>query len=205
MIRVRLAEPAAPLARIDDEDAHACGEEEDAASGVAGRRAVRRHCSAGSYSAAHAGAVHEDRGADDEQDVADAHDVAERVRAGHGDHVAEEREIPWKIARREVMSGLALGAILGTIGFLRIALWSMFSTLYGPHWVRVGLIASRVFFHTFDRRAFGRWRRHPRPHLTRPLERHDAASFVFRLRRVRGHGSLRQTRGPVFVPPLLRV
>src|ERR1051326_989923 len=45
----------------------------------------------------------------------------------------------WKIARREVMSGLALGAILGTIGFLRIALWSMFSTLYGPHWVLVGL------------------------------------------------------------------
>jgi magnesium transporter len=45
----------------------------------------------------------------------------------------------WKIARREVMSGLALGAILGSIGFARIALWSAFSTIYGPHWMLVGL------------------------------------------------------------------
>ena len=44
----------------------------------------------------------------------------------------------WKIARREVMSGLALGAILGLIGFTRVALWSAFSTIYGPHWVLVG-------------------------------------------------------------------
>jgi magnesium transporter len=45
----------------------------------------------------------------------------------------------WKIARREVMSGLALGATLGSIGFARIALWSAFSTIYGPHWMLVGL------------------------------------------------------------------
>src|SRR5262249_44302565 len=45
----------------------------------------------------------------------------------------------WKIARREIMSGLALGAILGLIGFTRIALWSAFSTIYGPHWVLVGV------------------------------------------------------------------
>ena len=31
----------------------------------------------------------------------------------------------------------ALGLILGGIGFLRIAVWSMFSTVYGPHWLRV--------------------------------------------------------------------
>ena len=45
----------------------------------------------------------------------------------------------WRIARREVMSGLALGGILGSIGFMRIALWSAFSSIYGPHWVLVGL------------------------------------------------------------------
>jgi magnesium transporter len=34
---------------------------------------------------------------------------------------------------------LALGSILGTIGFLRIALWSLFGDLYGPHWLLVAL------------------------------------------------------------------
>jgi magnesium transporter len=41
--------------------------------------------------------------------------------------------------RREVFSGLSLGAILGGIGFLRIAIWSSFSNLYGPHWLLVAL------------------------------------------------------------------
>jgi magnesium transporter len=45
----------------------------------------------------------------------------------------------WRVARREVMSGLALGLILGTIGFLRISLWSLFSHIYGPHWMLVAL------------------------------------------------------------------
>jgi len=44
-----------------------------------------------------------------------------------------------KVLRRELGSGLMLGAILGTIGFLRIAVWSAFSTLYGAHWPLVGL------------------------------------------------------------------
>jgi magnesium transporter len=43
----------------------------------------------------------------------------------------------WQIMRREIFSGLSLGAILGGIGFLRIALWSAFSNLYGPHWLLV--------------------------------------------------------------------
>jgi magnesium transporter len=45
----------------------------------------------------------------------------------------------WRVIRREVVAGVALGCILGTIGFLRIALWSVFSTLYGPHWLLVAL------------------------------------------------------------------
>ncbi|MEI8280202.1 MAG: magnesium transporter [Bacteroidota bacterium] len=45
----------------------------------------------------------------------------------------------WRIMRREILSGLMLGAVLGTVGFLRIATWSLFSTIYGPHWMMVGL------------------------------------------------------------------
>ncbi len=43
----------------------------------------------------------------------------------------------WRVVRREIAAGLALGAILGTIGFLRISIWSAFSTIYGPHWLLV--------------------------------------------------------------------
>ncbi len=49
----------------------------------------------------------------------------------------------WKVIRREVLAGLALGAILGAIGFLRISVWSAFSNLYGPHWL---LVATTVAF-----------------------------------------------------------
>jgi magnesium transporter len=45
----------------------------------------------------------------------------------------------WRVARREIAAGLALGSILGSIGFMRIALWSTFSSLYGPHWLLVAL------------------------------------------------------------------
>jgi magnesium transporter len=45
----------------------------------------------------------------------------------------------WRVMRREVASGLMLGSILGAIGFLRIAVWSAFSNLYGPHWILIGL------------------------------------------------------------------
>ena len=47
----------------------------------------------------------------------------------------------WRVMRRELGAGLALGAILGTIGFVRITVWSAFSTVYGEHW---GLIALTV-------------------------------------------------------------
>jgi magnesium transporter len=45
----------------------------------------------------------------------------------------------WRVMRREILSGLSLGAILGGIGFLRIALWSAFSDIYGPHWLLVAI------------------------------------------------------------------
>ncbi|HZT57954.1 MAG TPA: magnesium transporter [Pyrinomonadaceae bacterium] len=45
----------------------------------------------------------------------------------------------WRVMRREVFSGLALGSILGCIGFLRITIWSTFTNIYGPHWLLVAL------------------------------------------------------------------
>ena len=47
----------------------------------------------------------------------------------------------WKVASRELRSGMALGLILGTIGFLRIYFWPTRETLYGEHY---GLIAVTV-------------------------------------------------------------
>ena len=43
----------------------------------------------------------------------------------------------WRVIRREALSGVMLGGILGSIGFLRISVWSLFSTIYGPHWLLV--------------------------------------------------------------------
>jgi magnesium transporter len=45
----------------------------------------------------------------------------------------------WLVMRREIVSGLLLGAILGSIGFARIAAWSAVGTPYGPHWILIGL------------------------------------------------------------------
>jgi magnesium transporter len=44
-----------------------------------------------------------------------------------------------RVFRREALSGIFLGTILGTIGFLRITLWSSFSSIYGEHWMLVGI------------------------------------------------------------------
>ena len=50
----------------------------------------------------------------------------------------------WRVVRREVMSGLVLGTILGIVGFLRIAIWQKFGLqVYGDHWIKVALT---VFF-----------------------------------------------------------
>jgi magnesium transporter len=46
----------------------------------------------------------------------------------------------WRVALRELPSGLALGAILGTIGIIRIVLWQRLGWYdYGPHWPLVAL------------------------------------------------------------------
>ena len=50
----------------------------------------------------------------------------------------------WRVMRREIGAGLALGGILGTIGFLRITIWSAFSTIYGEHWLLVALTVAHL-------------------------------------------------------------
>ena len=45
----------------------------------------------------------------------------------------------WRVLRRELTSGLLLGSVLGTIGFLRVILWhSIAPKLYGEHWMMIG-------------------------------------------------------------------
>lgn len=49
----------------------------------------------------------------------------------------------WIVFRREIISGLSLGIILGVIGFFRIYIWHMiFPDLYGEHWIMVGSTVS---------------------------------------------------------------
>ena len=46
----------------------------------------------------------------------------------------------WRVMRREIISGLLLGTVLGIIGFSRIVVWSQFfPDIYGPYYVFVGL------------------------------------------------------------------
>ncbi|MBK5285834.1 MAG: magnesium transporter [Bacteroidia bacterium] len=45
----------------------------------------------------------------------------------------------WSVIKRELVAGFFLGLILGIIGFLRIAAWSMYSNIYGEHWMLVAI------------------------------------------------------------------
>jgi magnesium transporter len=46
----------------------------------------------------------------------------------------------WRVMRREILSGLVLGGILGLVGFVRITAWSLVAPqTYGPHWPLVAL------------------------------------------------------------------
>lgn len=49
----------------------------------------------------------------------------------------------WRVLGREIGSGLALGTILGAIGFFRIILWQQWHPLYGEHYI---LVAFTVAF-----------------------------------------------------------
>jgi magnesium transporter len=57
----------------------------------------------------------------------------------------------WRVIRRELAAGLALGTVLGSIGFLRIVLWQAVSPIYGEHYRLVALtvFASLVGVVTF--------------------------------------------------------
>lgn len=45
----------------------------------------------------------------------------------------------WQVMRRELVSGLLLGGILGTVGFFRILIWQQTGLYnYGPHWLPLG-------------------------------------------------------------------
>jgi magnesium transporter len=50
----------------------------------------------------------------------------------------------WYVMRKEIISGIVLGLILGTVGFLRILIWQQLHFYnYGEHWL---LVALTVFF-----------------------------------------------------------
>ena len=45
----------------------------------------------------------------------------------------------WRVLRREIGAGLALGVVLGTIGLLRIVLWQFLFHSYGPHYLLLAI------------------------------------------------------------------
>ncbi len=45
----------------------------------------------------------------------------------------------WRVARREVLAGLALGGILGAIGLVRILAWQAVGHVYGSHYLLIGI------------------------------------------------------------------
>ena len=45
----------------------------------------------------------------------------------------------WRVVRRELFAGLALGTILGSIGFVRIVAWQQLRPTYGPHYMLIAV------------------------------------------------------------------
>lgn len=45
----------------------------------------------------------------------------------------------WRVLKREIISGILLGTVLGILGFLRVGIWhSIMPEIYGPHWAMIG-------------------------------------------------------------------
>jgi magnesium transporter len=46
----------------------------------------------------------------------------------------------WRVLRREILSGLLLGTVLGIIGFIRVIAWAQFfPDVYGEHYLYIGI------------------------------------------------------------------
>lgn len=45
----------------------------------------------------------------------------------------------WRVMRREILSGLMLGGVLGLVGFMRILIWNSFFHTYGEHTFLIAL------------------------------------------------------------------
>lgn len=45
----------------------------------------------------------------------------------------------WRIMKKEIITGVLLGLILGSLGFARVGIWNVFTDLYGPHWFYIGI------------------------------------------------------------------
>jgi magnesium transporter len=48
----------------------------------------------------------------------------------------------WRVLKREIVSGFALGLILAIIGFIRIGMWNYFTNVYGIHWFGIAATVS---------------------------------------------------------------
>jgi magnesium transporter len=80
----------------------------------------------------------------------------------------------WFVMRREVLSGLTLGFILGSIGFVRIAVWQQLHLYnYGIHWF---LLALTIFFSLIGIVMWGTLSGSMIPILLKKLNRDPATS-----------------------------
>jgi magnesium transporter len=43
----------------------------------------------------------------------------------------------WRVMKRELLAGLSLGLLLGTIGFIRIVAWQAVKPIYGAHYINI--------------------------------------------------------------------